>query len=52
MCSLANKLVQYACRVTREETSLVEFELSNKNYPPLLFSHVKSFAAVSSAPLY
>jgi len=37
-------------RTVREE-SIAEFELSNKNYPPLLFSRVKSFSAVSSAPL-
>lgn len=37
-------------RATREE-NIAEFELSNNNYPPLLFSHVKSFSAVSSAPL-
>lgn len=37
-------------RATREE-SVADFELSNKNYPPLLFSRVRSFTAFSRAPL-
>jgi len=42
--------VNDVCRTTREE-NIAEFELSTKNYPPLLFSHVKSFAAIAFAPL-
>lgn len=37
-------------RLTREDT-VAEFELSNKNYPPLLFSRVRSFTAYSRSPL-
>jgi F-box protein 9 len=37
-------------RSTRDE-NIAEFELSNKNYPPLLFSRVRSFTACPRAPL-
>jgi len=42
--------MQTVYRLTREET-VVDFDLSNKSYPSLLFSRVRGFTAVADRPL-